>query len=287
MPQREGEVTRVLKRVAQVMGTGKYDEALRDLLHLSEKYPDAGEIRPQIAEVLLRRGESRARRGRLKEARADFQQSLRWEQRPGALVAMARAAMVEGHLEEADRLLNEALERDDRHGPTHEALGHLMMAWGDHPGAARAFEQALGLDHASPELYLAVWKAYLQVEKLDRAHELILEGAARFPAQDALLAAVGDSLVYARGESDQAPEWWARALAANPANFEANFGLAAHHASRGERGPSLEYLKRCCAVDRGRALRLWRDDLASPFRKFGDFARDPDFRRLLGETDEA
>ena len=48
----DGEVTRVLQKVAQTLGNGKFDEALGVLLHLSEKYPDAGEIRPQIAEVL-------------------------------------------------------------------------------------------------------------------------------------------------------------------------------------------------------------------------------------------
>jgi len=41
MGEKEGGVTRVLKRVAQTLGSGKYDEALRDLYHLSEKYPDA------------------------------------------------------------------------------------------------------------------------------------------------------------------------------------------------------------------------------------------------------
>jgi tetratricopeptide (TPR) repeat protein len=279
---KEGEVTRILKRAGQAMGTGKFDEALRDLLHLSEKYPEAGEIRPQIAEVLLRRGESKARKGRMKEARSDFQQSLRWVHRPGALVALARAHLADGALDEADRLLNEALEVDDRYGPTHETLGHLMMAWDEPKDAARAYEQALGLGHASPDLYRGVWQAYLKLERLDRAHDLVVEGAARFPESDVLQAAVGDSLVYAKGESDAAPEWWARALSLNPDNFEASWGLAAHHASRGEREPSLDYLRRCVRLDRDRAARLWREDLASPFRKFEDFAEDSVFQRLLG-----
>jgi hypothetical protein len=42
MGERDGEVTRVLKKVALTLGNGKYDEALRDLLHLSEKYPSRG-----------------------------------------------------------------------------------------------------------------------------------------------------------------------------------------------------------------------------------------------------
>src|SRR6266545_4983697 len=97
MGEWDGEVTRVLKRVAATLGSGKFDEALRDLLHLSEKYPDAGEIRPQMAE---------------------------------------------GKLEDADRLLNEALEIDDRYGPTHETLGLLMLAWQEYAQAAKAFEEA-------------------------------------------------------------------------------------------------------------------------------------------------
>jgi tetratricopeptide (TPR) repeat protein len=285
MADREGEVTRVLKRVAQVLGTGKYDEALRDLLHLSEKYPDAGEIRPQIAEVLLRRGEFRARKGRIREARSDFQQCLRWEHRPGALVALARFHLADGSLEEADRLLNEALEADDRYGPTHEAIGHLMSAWEEPKSAARAYEQALALGHATPDLYRGVWQAYLKLENLDRAHELVLEGAGRFPGSDALLAAVGNSFVYAKGASEEAPAWWARALSINPSNLEANFGLAAHHASREERSAALDYLRRCVAVDRERSARLWNEDAASPLGKFAAYARDPEFRRLVGNGD--
>src|SRR5258708_2856091 len=149
MGERDGEVTRVLKKVAQTLGNGKFDEALRDLLHLSEKYPDAGEIRPQIAEVLLRRGESRARKGKVKEARADFERSLRWTNKPGALVALARSLMHEGKLEDADRLLNQALEIDIRYGPTHETLGILMLGWQEYAQAAKAFEEALGCGRSS------------------------------------------------------------------------------------------------------------------------------------------
>ena len=156
MGERDGEVTRVLKRVAQTLGSGKFDEALRDLLHLSEKYPEAGEIRPQIAEVLLRRGESRARKGKVKEARDDFERSLRWTHKPAALVALARSLMIEGKLDDADKLLNEALEIDDRYGPTHETLGLLMLAWEEYATAARAFEQALGCGYASPDLYRTI-----------------------------------------------------------------------------------------------------------------------------------
>jgi len=227
MGERDGEVTRVLKRVAQTLGNGKFDEALRDLLHLSEKYPDAGEIRPQIAEVLLRRGESRARRGKVKEARDDFERSLRWTSKPAALVALARSLLQEGKLDEADRLLNQALEIDDRYGPTHEALGQLLLAWQEYAQAAKAFEEALGCGHATALLYRAVWEAYMKLERFDRAHELIMEGAERFPADDALQAAAGDSFVFARGDSAEALPYWEKAASLNPKNFGALFHLAA------------------------------------------------------------
>ncbi len=282
MGERDGEVTRVLKRVAATLGSGKYDEALRDLLHLSEKYPDAGEIRPQIAEVLLRRGESRARKGKVKEARGDFEQSLRWTHKPAALVALARSLMSEGKLDEADKLLNEALEIDDRYGPTHETLGLLMLAWEEYATAARAFEQALGCSYASPELYRAVWEAYMKLERFDRAHDLIMEGVERFPDNDIVQAMAGDSFVFAKGDSAEARPYWEKALALNPKNFGALFNLAAEAAGRGDREPSLAYLQRCASLDLERTRKLWRDDMASPMKKFGDFARDAEFRRALG-----
>lgn len=282
MAEREGEVTRVLKRVAQTLDRGKYDEALRDLLRLSEKYPEAGEIRPQIAEVLLRRGVSRARKGKLKEARDDFERSLSWARKPRALVALARALMEDDKLDQADELLNAALEIDDQFGPTHEAIGLLMLRWQEHTEAARAFEQALGFGHATPELYLGVWDAYMRLERFDRAHDLILEGVERFPEIDALQAAAGDSFLYAKGDSAEARPYWRKAVELNPKQFMALFNLAAEAAARGARTEALDYFRRCVELDLERTRRLWREDMASPLRKFGDVARDAEFRRLLG-----
>jgi tetratricopeptide (TPR) repeat protein len=282
MGEGDGEVTRVLRRVAQTLGSGKFDEALRDLLHLSEKYPDAGEIRPQIAEVLLRRGESRARKGKVKEARDDFERSLRWTHKPAALVALARSLMVEGKLDEADKLLNEALEIDDRYGPTHETLGLLMLAWEEYATAARAFEQALGCGYASPDLYRAVWETYMKLERLDRAHDLIMEGVERFPDSDVVQALAGDSFVFAKGDSAEARSYWEKAVAINARNFSALFNLAGDAAGRSDRDLALEYLRRCTGIDLERTRRQWREDLGSPMKKFGEFARDAEFRKVLG-----
>lgn len=282
MGEFDGEVTRVLKRVAQTLGNGKFDEALRDLLHLSEKYPEAGEIRPQIAEVLLRRGESRARRGKVKEARDDFERSLRWTNKPAALVGLARSLMQEGKLDQADQLLNQALEIDDRYGPTHETLGVLMLAWQEYAQAAKAFEEALGCGHSSPELYRAVWEAYMKLERFDRAHDLILEGVEKFPDNDAVQAVAGDSFVFAKGDSAEARPYWEKALTLNPKNFGALFNLAAEAAERSDRDASLGYLQRCATLDLDRTRKLWREDLASPMKKFGEYSRDSEFRRALG-----
>ncbi len=282
MAEREGEVTRVLKRVAQTLDREKYDEALRDLLHLSEKYPDAGEIKPQIAEVLLRRGQSRARKGKIQEARADFERSLGWSPKPQAFVGMAETLIAEGKLDEADSLLNAALERDDRHGPTHAAIGTLLMKWNEFAEAARAFEQALSLGHAAPEVYRSVWEAYLRTERFERAHELILEGVERFPDHDGLQAAAGDSCVYAKGDTPSARPYWEAAVRLNPRSFGPLFSLAALTASQGRREEALGLLKRCVALDEERARGLWREDLSSPLRRFAAFVRDPEFLRLLG-----
>lgn len=280
---KEGEVTRTIRRVREVLDEGKYDEALRTLLHLGEKYPDAGEIRPEVAQVLLRRGKSRLRKGKLKEGRADVEHSLNWAVFPDSLVQLGRVLMEEGDLDRAHEHLTQAIEIDESYGPAHEMLGYLLLRWDEHKEAARAFEQALALGHATPELYLAVWNAYMAIERLDRAHELLLDGAGRFPQNDRLYAAAGNSFVYAKGDSDAAEPYWRKAIEINPQNQSALFSLAGLGASRGHRLEALQLLRRCMATDAGKTRKAWKEDLESPLGRFRDFAQDPEFRKLIGE----
>lgn len=279
---KEGEITRVIKKVRQVLSQGKYDEALRDLFHLSEKYPDAGEIRPEIAEVLIGRGRSRAKRGKIKEACDDFERSLNWVVTPAAYVELGRALVEKGQLDYAHELYTKALELDDRYGPAYEALGYLLLRWNEAGESAKAFEQALGAGHATPELYRGVWNAYMTLENLDRAHELILEGTERFPGNDMVQLAAGDSCVYAKGDSAAAEPYWRKSVELNAKNFSALFQLAGLEASRGGRREALELLGKCAEIDLDETRRRWREDLESPMGRFYYVARDPEFRRVLG-----
>jgi tetratricopeptide (TPR) repeat protein len=279
----EGEVTRVIERARRVLSEGRYDEALRDLLHLGEKYPDAGEIRPEIAQVLLRRGKSRLTKGKLKEGRADVEHSLDWAVLPEAIVQLARVLIEEGDLDRAHEYLSRSLDVDDSFGPAYEALGYVLMRWNEYGEAAKTFEQALSCDYATPELFLAVWHSYMTIEKLDRAHDLLLDGLERFPQNDRLYAAAGDSFVYAKGDSDAAEPYWRKAIELNPRNFSALFSLAGLGASRGHRRESLELLRRCLHIDREKTLARWREDLESPLGRFQDYRQDREFRALLGE----
>lgn len=287
MNGREGEVTRTLRRVEQTIGKGRYTRALAELLHLSEKYPDAGKIRPRMAEVLLRRGTWHIRQGRVREARGDFERSLVWKSNPGACVELARTFMIEGRFDRAGELLYAALDLDGAFGPAHETLGLLMMHWGDHHEAVRAFEHALDCGHATPALYRGAWEAYMKLGNSDRAHDLILEGAEKFSRNDALQAAAGDSFVFAKGESALGVPYWRRAARINPSNFGALFSLAAAAAFRGDRQESLDLLRRCAKLDLERARRLWKEDLEDPLPRFREVAADPAFRRALGWEGDA
>jgi tetratricopeptide (TPR) repeat protein len=280
---KEGEVTRVIRRARQVLDEGRYDEALRDLLHLGEKYPDAGEIRPAIAQVLLMRGKSRLGKGKIREARIDVEKSLDWAILPDAYVQLGRMWMEEGDLDHAHEYLNRAIECDDSFGPAHEQLGFLLLRWSEFGEAARAFEHALSLNHATPELFLAVWNAYMSVDRLDRAHELLLDGVERFPQNDRLYSAAGDSFVYAKGDSNAAEPYWRKAIELNPRNLGATFSLAGLAATRGLRRETLDLLRRCLELDRETTVKRWREDLATPLPRFREFARDPEFRKHLGE----
>jgi tetratricopeptide (TPR) repeat protein len=125
----------------------------------------------------------------------------------------------------------------------------------------------------------------MAVERLDRAHELILEGADRFPDNAALQAAAADSFVYVKGERAEALPRWRRAMQLDPKCFPALFNLAAEAASQGDPAEALDLLKRCVELDLEKTRRLWREDLESPLRRFGDVAKDREFRRLLGELE--
>ncbi len=278
----ENEVSRVIDQVRRSMEKGKFNRALSDLLHLSEKYPDAGEIRPEIAEVFLRRGESRVKKGKVKEAHEDFERSLRWAEFPDTYVQLGRASMEAGKLDASHKYLNQAIEIDEHFGPAHEVLGYLFLQWDESSEAARAFEQALACGHATIDLYRGVWSAYMAIEKLERAHELIMEGVSAFPKNDRLQLAAGNSFVYARGESGDAEPYWQKAVELNPENIDALFQLAALSASRGKRENALSLLSQCAEVDFNAARKLWKEDKGLPFHRFSEFEDDPDFVELLG-----
>ena len=73
------------------------------------------------------------------------------------------------------------------------------------------------------------------------------------------------------------------ACAAERAGFRGCPHLVARRiASRKELDSALARLKAAAEIDLERARRMWKEDMASPFKKFGDVARDADFRGALG-----
>jgi tetratricopeptide (TPR) repeat protein len=122
----------------------------------------------------------------------------------------------------------------------------------------------------------------MKLERFDRAHDLILEGVEKFPDNDAVQAVAGDSFVFAKGDSAEARPYWEKALTLNPKNFGALFNLSAEAADRSDRDAALGYLQRCAMLDLDRTRKLWKEDLSSPLKKFGEYARDAEFRRALG-----
>jgi tetratricopeptide (TPR) repeat protein len=121
----------------------------------------------------------------------------------------------------------------------------------------------------------------MTIEKLERAHELLLDGVERFPKNDRLYAAAGDSFVYARGDSEGAEPYWRKAIELNPRNFSALFSLAGRVASRGSRAEALQLLRRCVEIDPKKSRARWQEDVESPLGRFHDLSQDPEFLSLL------
>jgi predicted O-linked N-acetylglucosamine transferase (SPINDLY family) len=131
----------------------------------------------------------------------------------------------QGEHEQADRLLQQILEREPGHAEALQLSGFLAMQ-------ARRFDAAIerlalavrcGLDDAGTHLLLG--RAYKAAGKLDAA----ITSYRRALSQDDRLVDAHVSLgiaLRARGEIEDAARSYERALALNPASFEAHLNLA-------------------------------------------------------------
>jgi tetratricopeptide (TPR) repeat protein len=122
------------------------------------------------------------------------------------------------------------------------------------------------------------------LERREQAHETALEISRRLPEDDQVLGTLGLSYAVCLDDYDNAEEAWKRAVEINPRNLSSLFNLAGLAAVRGRRKEAMDYLKKCVAVDRGRTLAMWKEDINASRQKFAAYSGDEDFLDILGVT---
>lgn len=276
------ELARRTKEARGLLDQGKVREALGRLMHLTEKYPDARDVRAMIAEAMNRRGEAFGESGDLERAESDFRRSLAYHESAMAHVNLGRIHMSRRELDPAFRELTQGLEMDEDLPEAHEYLGYYFLETGDFEQAVHALGRAITKGAVRKPVYLGLWEAYMGLERKEQAHETAEELARQLPEDDEVIAQLGLSWAVCRGDYEEAEKAWSRAAARNPKNLPALFNLAGLAAVRGRREEAMDWLRKCVAVDRDRTLALWKDDIHASRQKFAAYAGDEDFLDILG-----
>ncbi len=278
------DLTRGLKEAREQLSKGRHQEALARLMHLTEKYPDSREVKSSIAAALNLRGIAQAEAGAMDRAGIDFERSLRYQETADAHVSMGRLHQSRGKFQEAFQEYTRALDMDEELGSAHEYLGYYFLEVGDPDQAVTAFGRAIAKGLASKHIYLGLWEAYMGLERKEQAHESVLEISRQLPEDDQVLGTLGLSYAVCMGDYAHAEEAWKRAVEINPKNLSSLFNLAGLAAVRGRRDEAMGYLRQCVAIDRGRTLAMWKEDVKASRQKFAAYSGDEDFLDILGVT---
>jgi tetratricopeptide (TPR) repeat protein len=273
-----------LKEAQGYLAQGRHQEALARLMHLTEKYPDDRDVKIAIAAALNLRGIAQAEAGAMDRAGIDFERSLRYQETADAHVSLGRLHQSRGQFQEAFQEYSRALDLDEDLGAAHEYLGYYFLEVGDPDQAVTAFGRAIAKGLASKHIYLGLWEAYMGLERKEQAHEAALEISRRLPEDDQVLGTLGLSYAVCQGDYDSAEDAWKRAVEINPKNLSSLFNLAGLAAVRGRRQDAMDYLKKCVALDRGRTLAMWKEDINASRQKFAAYSGDEDFLDILGVT---
>lgn len=134
------------------------------------------------------------------------------------------------------------------------ALAKESLALGDLGGAAQAFAQVLQSDPTHPKALGGLARVYLQGGDAERAREIA--DMAPQDAKDPDLESVRAALALVEQAPEESSGLEAR-LAADPADHEARFELAAALAGRGAWGAASDHLLKIIEADRG-----WNDEAA-------------------------
>ncbi len=271
----ENDIQRGLREARQNLKNGRVREALARLFHLTEKYPDDREVRGELAVALLAQGRDHAKRGKIDLAQEDFRRSIRFSETPEGHLSLGRLHQTRGEFEDAFAEYSRALDLDENIPAIHENLGSYFLDVQDWEQASKAFGTALACGAKGRDAWIGLWRAYVALERLDKANDVIVDALAKLPDDDVINVVAGVTASM-RQESERAEEYWLKAVKLNPRNVDAHFHLAGLSARRGERDQALKRLRTCASIDVDHTRMLWKQDAHLPHPRFAGYGGDED-----------
>jgi len=230
----------------------------------------AGRRRRAPATDAVRRAESLRRRGDVDDALDEYRRAVAAAPGDAEACAGLGSLLAEiGRYDDAEPLLRRALAREPTDAiaaHAHRALGTLLQARGDRPGAighlAEALARGLVIESAFRDLCL------LLVERGEtaRAREVVERGLEAFPSSADLHAFLGN-LESLAGDHGGASECYLRALSIGPPRAEWHFNLGVVLARQGRHEEAIDYYRQ--ALVRNGAFAGAHLNLANALRALG------------------
>jgi adenylate cyclase len=150
---------------------------------------------------------------------------------PEALCVTARYLEEEGHQEEANALIDDALRGNPESWEVNREAARMLFRQGRISESVPYFERASSLvssDYYNPVMLMTCYKATGDTEALTRAARLTFERAERALASEATngsAIANGAQALATLGEADRAREWIERGLLLDPDNLAMRYNL--------------------------------------------------------------
>lgn len=184
--------------------------------------------------------------GRLRQAREICESILRNEQRPVAVLILAKIAHKQGEFEEAIECYEHFLRMVPEHGASHFHLGIVLDECGQTEPAIEHYEESIRLGAAKDSVYRRLGNALLQLGRLHEAVGCLERAVALQPDDVATLISLARTwLQLGRAEEAIAP--LEQAVNVEPDDSEANIGLALALRQTGRTEQAAQQLERLLA----------------------------------------
>ncbi|MBF0094291.1 MAG: tetratricopeptide repeat protein [Alphaproteobacteria bacterium] len=148
---------------------------------------------------------------------------------PSAYINLAGLCEQAGLADKAREVLRLGMERCPAQAPLHNNLAKLLMDGGDAEGARRIYREAIDLDPALVPAWMGLARACYELGRVEDALNAYERALALEPAGEStcgILNGIG-VMVRALGRTEEARQWFLRAIGVNPLDPDAhnNLGL--------------------------------------------------------------